>query len=1721
MAKTSRLFTVVAAGAFVLGALALLCTAPAEGQQVKQVIVQPGGPIMPARPGGPGGPPGQPGQGGTASQFSAIKLVEKSEYRSYIEAATDAIKDARQYLKKGRGDEASKAWNDAVTVLQTILDTKEDYYVKVHDREARTGREVERWASVKFEANNLLGSMPDEGLDVYEVRFGGKARQRLDEAKKKGDFEMVADVAQRYLHTKPGAEANDLLATWFLDRGQFFMAALRFERLLALSPKRSPPSELTLFKAALAYRRAGDLKHAADAWQRLLPRLRDKGGLPVGDQLVSLERLEKTLDRVPRPEATNPHDWTLIRGNVTNSAQANGSPPLLDEVLWRRPTILDKGEGGEVDEREQAAKTRIDAALKRNESVAGSPVMPGFFPVAVGGRLIYRTYTGLTAVLLKDVKEGDILIKAGEIDWKTTDFDGALAVVLGDKDLRPSVEGWLNMYAGQPGTSGLLYENSMVGTLSSDHRNVYAVDDLAIPAHPQVVRTWQFNGGQVSPQVKRLVTQNGLRAYDLQTGKEVWSLGGSPKATNNAHKDDFQDSHFLGAPLPVGGKLYVLNEKSNGELFLVCLDAATGSAIGPLQMLGTIDQNARIVYDISRRTNAVHLGYGEGILVCPTNAGEILGVDLLSRTLAWAYPYREKSPHQDVVNPFPGRPIVIGPGGMPNTPVTLGNWYNAPPVIADGKVVFTAPDASSVHCINLRDGTPCWKRPQIDGDLFLAGVFDGKVLIVGKNGVRIRSLADGEQLKYLPTGDAPSGQGVASRNIYYLPLKKGEICAIDLEHGVIKAHNRATSPGGQMPGNLVFYEGTVLSQTPVELVAYPQLTARLELANAAVARDPNDLARLTTRGELRLADGQVQGAVADLRAALAKKPPADLMPRVRQKLYLALTDLFQVDFNEASAKYLDEYRELCKVPGNKEEEQNRQAKFLRLLAQGREGQHNLVEAFQAYREFGALPIHQHGEVAVNDDPTHKVPTNVWLRGRIAAMMARATPEQRRPLEEKIAQEWQAVRARNDIDAIRSFAGMFDVPFAVGRQARLELANAIIDKQDRSAYLEAELDLEQLRSGALRDDPQVGGRALEALARLEMRKGTESSLGQAAAYYRQLGHDFPKVVLRDGKTGADLLNELTTDKRFLPNLRESGPVWGSARIAARELAPGAISTGLQGFIYQPEGDLAPDMRQCRLVLDPINNNDPKLRLVDMTSNKVRWEIHLGLVNSNFQFFQFLSQQAMQNTSFHPNARFRFYQVKGHLAVLQVGTMAYGLDLENGQKLWEHSLLETAIQPGQPNMMFQQVMPDPDGNLQMIVWNQFNGQRHAIRIGHVGAVEASYVCLLKQKSLVVLDPLRGKTLWAKGDLPADTHVFGDDQHLFLVDVSGGSASGGRALRVGDGTPVEVQDFAPVYQHRVRVRGRRILAATPGREGLTLRLYDIVAGKDVWSSTFDGRSVVLHTDDPALTGVIDPAGKMTIVDAGTGKAILQASVVQGRVSADDVKGLREPLLLADPDHYYVALNRPIDPQHVMGGVVSNNFSNLLRCAQVNGWVLAFHRHDGERGEGDNVTRWKRGELHWHSYAPISNQLIILEQFEKLPVLLFSARYAESLRGGFGAQRSVSVTQSIDKRTGKMIYDPINPRISNGVAPQFFAFTIDMKEGTINMIGYQSIVQHYVDDGRKRPEAQTYLQPEGPRGAGAGVSGFGPPPGVAVPVPVQPGLRGRGGRPRLPAPPPPPPAK
>lgn len=1516
---------------------------------------------------------------GPTNEFTdAITLPSDRQAKKRIEAAEDCIKD--------------EDWGNAARLLQALLDAKEDVFLQVR-RQDLNGRETVHWTSVRAEANRLIGSMPAHGLQFYELQFGPPAKALLAEARKKGDAQLLTEVAQRYFHTEAGAEATNLLGTLHLDRGRYLMAALCFERLLDRQAARDA-DPLLLFKAALAFRRAGEANRADRTFRQLSARV-GREGLRLADQTASVSRLREAFDApFEAPPDADTRQVALYRGNASRTGVGRGSMPFLLERQWQNPTIPDRPA-----EQPNETKRWVLDALGRSEGR-----LPSFFPIATGGRVIYRDYAGVAAV---DARTGELIWRSNS----PVSLDGLIGQEL-NTDRRRQVESWHKLYLTGNNLS-ILFENSTVGTLSTDNSRVFFVDDLLLPPHPNLWQPFNWSGGRPSfGALEEAANQSRLMALDLATeGKALWIKG-----DKTYDSSDLVGSYFLGPPLPLGGKLYVLTEK-NTQLRLVCLDPQKGDVLWT-QTLATARD--KLLMDVGRRIQAVHLAYGEGVLVCPTNAGAILGVDLLSQSLVWAHSYREGTPAATAPRP-PAQPFPLPPGApgfarpVPHQYLTTPDWKTSAPVIQDGKVVFTAPDAASLHCLNLRDGTLLWKEERKD-DLYLAGVFQGKVLLVGKSACRALNLADGKQLWKIETGP-PSGQGVASGDFYYLPLRKGEVCQINLEMGRIEARSPALKD--ESPGNLIFYGDRVISQNETHLAAFEHVEAKLARADAELRKDAHSAPALLARGELRLYQGDLAGAAADLRQALDGKATPEVAVKTKTRLYETLTELLQRDWR-AGEKYLDEYRRLATldIPANataeekqrlEEEQRQRTERLLYLTARGREQEGRLKEAFAAYLAYGTA-AGARGPIAVPDDLSVRARPDLWVQGRIGALVARATPEQRRLLEADVAERWQTLQHKGDLDAWRQFVTVFGSLFTVGNEARLQLAERLLEENHG---LEAEMHLLQL--AALPSEPRTAARALDALARLMARKGL---LEDAVYYYRILQRDFPNVPLRDGRTGSEVFGELATDKRFLLYLDDPSavPLEGALRAEAKS---GQMPAVHRLIPFEPRGDVSPFFQRHRLSLvQMLQTNTFQLALLDRDTGEERWTHPIGTGGLSYALPSLYNGRAT-------------YFLRGHFAVFQLGTIIYGFDLLDRKKLWEWNLLGSESTNPAANL----IHIDDTG----VTLTNASGVK--VRLGQLGPVAASYVCLKTRDGLVALDPIRGVELWRKADVPTQTQLFGDENRVYLIEMREGGPGPGRALRGADGAADAVPDFSAAFARKQRILGGRLLTVNsdPAR-GLTLALYDIPSGQDVWSKTFAHGSLSLQTEDQDLAAVVEPDGKVTIIDLAARRELARTSVKPEHLAKVD-----GGLLLQDAGHFYIALNQPAEANAMRQGP----FPNLvgMRSAPVNGMVYAFHR--------------ATGELHWHTTAPVENQLLLLDQFAELPMLVFTSNTNEASQINRGSLVQTTRTLTIEKRTGKILWD----RRTTSQLSHFHTLKVNRPMGIFDLISPTITLRHAVEGGTRVP--------------------------------------------------------
>src|SRR5262245_6009460 len=329
--------------------------------------------------------------------------------------ASNKLEAVRQYMQK-----SDPPWDIIIQVLQKLLEDKKDTFVEIeYDDPKNPGKKLKNRVSVKQEVNRIIGAFPQAGRQFYQLTYGQAAEKRLREANDENDKGKLAEVAERFLHTKAGAEATVRLGTWHLDRGRYIMAALTFQKL-QLRNQEDPLPPSVLFQAAVAFKRLGDVKEGETYWKKFKDALGGKTELAVGPKKFTMEQLQAEYDRVAVGQRLiDQADWYMSPGGgLTRNARGIGGRPFLEpRFSYSMMPIIH-----EQDERNYKAgmdwiKQNLEIALKQFDQRTNVP-LPAFFPVASNGRVVFRTYDGVYCLSTKDDVSFNPPMKAGELLWR-------------------------------------------------------------------------------------------------------------------------------------------------------------------------------------------------------------------------------------------------------------------------------------------------------------------------------------------------------------------------------------------------------------------------------------------------------------------------------------------------------------------------------------------------------------------------------------------------------------------------------------------------------------------------------------------------------------------------------------------------------------------------------------------------------------------------------------------------------------------------------------------------------------------------------------------------------------------------------------------------------------------------------------------------------------------------------------------------------------------------------------------------------------------------------------------------------------------------------------------------------------------------------------------------------------------------------------------------------
>ena len=1452
---------------------------------------------------------------------------------------TDRLKERQ--LDRVRRLIADGRWSDSATLVDEILGGDKDFFFRPRNGEST-------WRSIKSETSRILGELPAAGREAYELQFRARAERLLGQAIVSADKAGVVSVARRWFHTPAGRRATLLAAVESLENGQPLEAAAWLDRIAAAPGHDEFEPTLSAMRA-VAWWRAGERATAIDVLEKARGRKGDQGrggevriggrdiplSYPAGAAVAWLE----SVAGIPASGlGRRASEWWLHRGDAARNAMVSSSRPLL-VPRYRVPLTR------------QPEEARLLERRRKMFADRDMPLLPAGAPLAVDGLLLAHTPMGLLAVDFETGKR--VWLQTGGASGSF--FDPAPAGTEGeeggDAEARAAIRG--------------VFDDATSGTLSSNGELVFAVEsDPASLAGPGGNA---FNG-MFRPLPAGPRGANVLSAYRVAgRGELAWRLPAEGAAVPAAQQQFgvtvSAGGWYLGAPLPIGDQLFVLVEE-RGEIRLDVLVAADGKLLWS-QPLAELDEDRAIANREShlRRVGGLSPSFGDGVLICPTGAGTAVAVDLATRTLLWAYTYRQPGVSDSVLLPNgvrirrgnpAGVPMVVNGqivGGAAGVSATTG-WRDGVAIVSGGRIILTPRESEEVHCLDLRTGAVVWKQPRKEG-LYVAGVVDGRVIVVGRRGVEGLAIADGsnawpDQLSL--DGACPSGRGVVTEGRLFLPLDTPEVIEVDLSNGTIAGRSEAR--GGAVAGNLVAYRGEVVSQGVGTLDVFHQSAALGERVDTALDARRDDPWALLWKGQLAIDRGEAASGLAAVVAAHGSDPAAFPSSVVAEAMQSAL----ERDFAAAAPVWAAHVAARGgDVPLGRP--------TLRVVIDGQMRAGDLPAAWGVFRRYLAEPSPPSGGPAAADlvsdsgDRHVSMQESRWIQGRFRRFLALASPTLRTDIDTFVAAELKAAEgvrpAGERVERLTAVADRFD-GHPAGTKSRETLVAALADLITASgATTDTGRDLAIRRDFLILDHNRRGEGERLAIA------GGESPITVETSW------PFGRVVERRGAAARGGNDDGGRIMRVMPIPVDDDGVssFPGMRLGYDMQQPGLVATDGCG----------------RRIGDPFGFEAP------------------GRFDGMVTAFQPIGTEA---------------SAVGRVIVVRSGPLVAGFELSAtpGQKhrrLW--TLNETSGGFDDVPMPFLGrvgVMGGRFGRLGNVPLGlRILEPEDAIQTQPVqgGRARLGGVPVLVNTSLELHDPITGALLWERHRLPAGGELVGDDEYVCVVP-SGGQQS--VVVSMADGSLVRVCDL-PRRSQRLLTCGRRIVSlveapANPGPAAMrpvTLELVDPATATSVAMGTFAPESRATLAGPDALA-VVEPSGTLVVLDLRTGAVRFHTRL------PDMPRGLEQVRVTAWRDRYIVFVGRQETPEEralmEKVGLITNlpQQSSARDVSQpATGSLWAVDREDGA--------------MLWPVPATVLRHCLHPGQPEELPVLLF-ARQIQPSRGGDRMRMSILC---LDKRTGQAL--------------------------------------------------------------------------------------------------------
>ena len=1450
----------------------------------------------------------------------------------------------RRWLREGRSRLDAGQIGEGLTIWQRILDRGDDGFVRT--------RSNGPWLEVRYEVLRGISELPPHGQAIYERLFGTAARQLFEQSQQTGRSVFAAETMRRHFHTTAGFDAARWLASRWLDKGETRTAARLFERLLSEPAHQSRLTPSLLVQGAVAHRLAGNETRAREILAKLgESKIRiageERSATQLAEQLVArrVDDAPQTTDRIAR-------EWRAAGGNFGRNAAPAGSVPWL-KPLW--PPVSLAGNS--------ADRSAIQDWLTNQEEHNSQQLAVAGEPIIVRGQLIVRELNGVSAFELR----------TGRRLWT---FPSSL----------PFSE-WLPrtmVQAGETNRMGAVREglvtNSACGTLSSDGRRVFVIDML--PPEGKRARSPDVDEDSVKRDLDVLTQLVALPIADTsvtETVRPAWTLDGLAAASKLGHRGC--GVQFLGPPVVVDEHLFVMAELFSFDEFAaekinqLCLIAIDGSNGEPLwsQGLALFDEPYFRPRQQSRRNPVGSPTVSDGMLICPTDVGLFVGVDLVTGRQRWVHGYR-------IGEPGVRREYFPEPNGWDGTPT----W----PVIHRDRVLLLSRFSDELHCLETTTGKLLWRVPRGNAHC-IGAVTDDRIVLVGEREVRaIPMPADG----LVGAGETPAaheplwshaigpvtGRSVRVGDELLVPLKSGRVACLELATGRERgfavtrtfdssALRQRSSRDNEVevaehelapwPGNLIACDDVIVSLGPTRLTVYPQARSLLR----SLRDQPESVERRLLESELKMLLGSENTPVAELNAVLQQTLSPELRRQaerqLRESLYLELTR------NPAQAdELLPQLERLADTTAE-------QARLLQRVCEVSLPR-DAVRTVRAARALAALSLDH--ELELDEHGQHVVSLDTWARGFLRQVRERVadSPDETDRVNVLLNHERDELLKSSDAGTLRQFARLCD-DWPQTSDVRFRLADLLLARGD---FQEAELLLARDRVST---DPQVAAAATARMLRLWEQIGLYSL---AANLLSELETRFGDVEL------LTVTGERLTGRAFVAAFPRDSMTW---RAFARRQRPNW------------------DVR--RVAISEDRQHSGELRLFEGFGNgdiRNRTLIRAGLGVHLFQ------TQSLFRPTQDPGWQF--------------------VDRDSGVVIGQLPQLDryypTGLQPGAPaaaNHFFPVGGPGRMLGFSLLgrdqaepAWDTpFAPLRATQEFLRVGPMGPGFCVYQSRQHLIVVDPATGRIAWRRELEPhagllseGDTGLFGDREALFVF---GADQSAFTVYETATGREIR-KGRLPADQHQSRrAFGRKLFHIAEVNNVRRLRIWDPLTDRneldEPLANGMSASSPVITADGELL--LVLRSGRVRVIDVYNSLVKLDVTL-----SESDVRGTNMLVGFSDRDRYYLNVRRILENSN---RVSLSYFLNetLVPKVDVLGELYGFERPATPQPL-DGVTG-TLGKKLWMRTMP--QRTILRLDNARLPFLIGLAR--RQVQGH--TDKSALRVEAIDALSGDLLgsYDHVLP--------------------------------------------------------------------------------------------------